>query len=258
MSMRRITLMIVIAASASAAAAAAAERDPGAAIKLGWSEGDVAGLTTILSPDGAKPIGFVEYHQHRKGDRLEMVRVARFADGSSDEDQAEARIGPTLEALRGRSIIRNAHGAPTVDITIDVAGGHISGFYQDGDERENVDDRRALPPGTYWGPLIFIVLKNFDENADGDQLVFNTVAPTPKPRVLHMQLLRSGSTTLTRPGGRLDVVRYSLRPTINWLIDPIIQRIAPETSFFVDSGRPPALARFSGPRNYGGQMMRLE
>jgi hypothetical protein len=50
----------------------------------------------------------------------------------------------------------------------------------------------------------------------------------------------------------------SLRPTNNWLVDPIIRRIAPPTQFFIQPGAPPALARFEGPRNYAGQKIRLE
>ncbi|MBP1687864.1 MAG: hypothetical protein H6Q33_4007, partial [Deltaproteobacteria bacterium] len=49
---------------------AAARRDPGDPIRLAWVEGDVAGLTSIFSPDGKSTIGFVEYRQHRRGDTL--------------------------------------------------------------------------------------------------------------------------------------------------------------------------------------------
>src|SRR5262249_62272649 len=96
-------------------------------IQLKWREGDVAGMTAIGSPDATKVIGFVEYHQHRLGDRLEATRVARFADGSSDEDQVEARVGGTLEALRGRSIIRDQRGTSVVDLTIDLSPPPITG-----------------------------------------------------------------------------------------------------------------------------------
>src|SRR5262249_28579025 len=81
-------------------------RESGDPIQLQWMEGDVAGMTPIGSPDATRVIGSIEYRQHRQGDRLDATRVARFADGSSDEDQVEARVGGTLEALNGRSIIR--------------------------------------------------------------------------------------------------------------------------------------------------------
>jgi hypothetical protein len=233
-------------------------RESGDPIQLQWMEGDVAGVTAIWSPDATKVIGFVEYHQHRQGDRLEATRVARFADGSSDEDQVEARVGGTLEALGGRSIIRDQRGTSVVDLTIDVPGGHISGFSADGANRTTYDEKAHLSAGTYWGPLIFMVVKNFDQNETDGRVVFRTVAATPKPRVLDMALVRDGTATVSRPGGTLDVVVLSLRPTINWLVDPIIRRIAPPTQFFIQPGTPPALARFEGPRNYAGQKIRLE
>jgi hypothetical protein len=251
-------LWLASAALILTAARAASGREAGDPIQLAWTEGDLSGLTRILSPDGRTTIGSVEYHQHRRGDVLEAVRVAHFSDGSSDEDRAEARVGKTLEAIRGRSIIRNVHGTAVVDITIDVAGGHIRGFSGLGKEREAYDELVTLPAGTYWGPLVALVVKNFEQNAADDHLVFRTVVATPKPRVLDMELVREPPTTLTRPGQRLQVVPLAMRPTINFLVDPIIQRIAPTTTFLVFPGKPPALARFTGPRNYAGQEIRIE
>jgi hypothetical protein len=251
-------LLLLLPCLALLTSNAAAAREPGDPITLAWTEGDVAGLQRILSPDGKKTIGYVEYHQHRRGDVLEAIRVSRFTDGSSDEDHAEARVGKTLEAIRGRSIIRDVNGKTTVDLTIDVAAGRITGFSGLGDERKDYDEKDKIPLGTYWGPLMFIVVKNFEQNADGDRLVFHTIAPTPKPRSIDMELVREESTTLALPGSTFKVTRFALRPTVNWLLDPIIQRIAPETKFFVIEGSPPALARFEGPRNYAGQRMVLQ
>jgi hypothetical protein len=228
-------------------------RESGDPIQLQWMEGDVAGMTPIWSPDATRVIGSIEYRQHRQGDRLDATRVARFADGSSDEDQVEARVGGTLEALNGRSIIRDQRGASVVDLAIDVPGGHITGFSANGGDRTTYDEKVQLPAGTYWGPLVFIVVKNFDQNASDGRLVFRTVAATPKPRVIDLELVRDGQTSVTPPGATLDVELLSLRPTINWLVDPIVRRFAPRTQFFIRPGAPPALARYEGPRNYAGQ-----
>lgn len=236
----------------------AAARESGDPIRLKWTEGDVAGMTPITSPEG-QTIGFVEYHQHRHGDVLETVRVARFSDGSSDEDQVEARIdGDRLEGVRGRSIIRDTTGNSIVDLQIDIPTGRITGFTGGLNDRQTYDEKVDLPPGTYWGPLIFIVVKNFDQNATDNKLVFRTVAPTPSPRVIDLELTREGKRVVSRPGGRLDVELLTMRPTVHWMLDPIIQKIAPETQFFISPGTPPALARYEGPRNYAGQEIRLE
>jgi hypothetical protein len=240
------------------AARTVAARDAGDPIRLAWVEGDVAGLSSIRSPDGSAIIGSINYHQRRRGQVLQAVRIARFRDGSSDEDRVEARVGETLQTLRGRSIIRNAAGVATVDISVDVAAGHITGFSGVGTERQNYDEHVDLTPGTYWGPLVFMVIKNFDLNATDGRLIFRTVVATPKPRVLDMELVRHGKTVVRRVGERIDGVNFLLRPTINPIIDPLIQAIAPETTFVVQPGAPPGLARFEGPRNYTRQMIRIE
>jgi hypothetical protein len=256
---RAIPIRLAIVGLLTAASPlAVSARDSGDPIQLKWIEGDVAGLTSIFSADGKTMIGFVEYHQHRHGDVLEAVRVAHFKDGSSDDDQVEARIGATLETLNGHTIIRNTQGRATVDLKVDVVGGRVTGSSGLGKERQTYDEKVNLPPGTYWGPLIFIVVKNFDENATDGQLVFRTVVPTPKPRVIDMEVRRGEGTVIRRPGGSLEVVPFTLRPTINWLVDPIVRMFAPETQFLVQPGTPPFLARFQGPRNYAGQKIRLE
>src|SRR5262249_44049489 len=146
-------------------AAPAVARSPGDPVRLTWMEGDIGGMTTIFDSSGDTPIGFVEYRQRRRGDTLSSVRIARFRDGSSDEDRAEARVAGTLEALGGKAIIRDEHGETTVDMAIEVAGGHLTGAYQEKGQRHDIDERVDLSPGTYWGPLVFLVLKNFDANA---------------------------------------------------------------------------------------------
>jgi hypothetical protein len=251
------TMAIVIVALVAPLTGVSA-RESGDPIQLRWMEGDVAGMAAIWSPDATKVIGFIEYRQHRQGDRLDATRVARFADGSSDEDQVEARVGGTLEALSGRSIIRDQRGASVVDLAIDVPGGRITGFSANGGNRTAYDEKVHLPAGTYWGPLVFIVVKNFDQNATDGRLVFRTVAATPGPRVIDMELVRDGPTSVSPPGGTLDVELLLLRPTINWLVDPIVRRFAPRVQFFIRPGAPPALARYEGPRNYAGQEMLLQ
>jgi hypothetical protein len=251
-------LLWILAIVATLAAHPAAGRDAGDPIRLAWVEGDVAGISSILSADGTSTIGFIDYRQHRRDDLLEIVRVARFSDGSSDEDRVKVRVGATLRTLGGRSIIRNTEGVATVDMTIVVGGGRITGFSGLGDERETYDERVELPPGTYWGPLIFSVIKCFEQNATDGRLSVRTVVATPKPRGLDMELVRQEQSRISRVGGTIDDVRFALRPTVNWLIDPIIRMFAPETYFFVHPGAPPGLTRFDGPRNFAEQKIRIE
>lgn len=255
---RRPRLRACAAIVAIALGAQARPADADAPIKLVWSEGDVAGTTMIYAPGGGAPIGFVKYRQVRKGDLLSTVRIAHFRDGSSDEDSAEATVSGELRALRGRSIIRDARGESIVDVVIDVENGRLTGSWGQGADRQTIDERVDLPPNTYWGALVFIALKNFEANAVGDRLVFRTVVPTPRPRVIDLELRREGPVSIDRLGTRLAATEISLKPTLHWLVDPLVHAIAPATSFYLLAGDPPALARFIGPRNYAGEEILLE
>ena len=256
--MRRTATLALAMTLVLGATVPATAREPGDPIRIVWMEGDIAGQTPILGPDGGAPIGLVEYHQHRTGDEVEMTRVSRFKDGSSDEDTAVARVNRTLEGLRGRSIIRDTNGRILVDLRIDVPGGHVTGFYSDGGTRREVDMNEHLDPGTYWGPLIFTVVRNFEANAEDDRVRFRTVVPTPRPRVLTMEVAHLGQSRLKRMGRELELEHYTLRPTFGWVVDPIVHRLVPSTEFLVEPGSPPSLARYAGPRNYQGQEMLLE
>ncbi len=256
--MRRMSAIAVFVTLALGAIVSADAREPGDPIRIVWIEGDIAGQTPILGPDGGAPIGIVEYHQHRKGDEVEMTRVSRFKDGSSDEDTAVAHVNRTLEAIRGRSIIRDKNGRTLVDLRIDVPGGRVTGFYSDNGTRREVDMVEHLDPATYWGPLIFTVVRNFEANAEEDRVRFRTIAPTPRPRVLTMEVAHLGQREITRMGRELTLEHYTLRPTFGWVVDPIVHRLVPTTEFLVEPGSPPSLARYAGPRNYQGQEMLLE
>ena len=232
---------------------AAAAREPGDPIRLRFEEGDLGGLQTVFADGRDEAIGTVEYRQQREGDLLHTLRVARFTDGSSDEDLAVARIaGGRLEALHGHQIQRNTRGEETLSIRIDVAGDRLRGSWGPPGDRESMDEAVALPAGTYWGPLVFIVLKNFAANAEDGRLAFRTIAPTPRPRLLDLELVPGGDETLARPGVTLDAQRYRLRPTLHWIVDPVIARLVPDVTFWTVPGDPPSLALFEGPRGFGG------
>lgn len=253
---RRLLGLVLLAVLVGIAPAARA--DPTPPIKLAYVEGDIGGTQTIWSEDGKRVIGLIEYRQLRKKDVLLITRTAHFRDGSSDSDEAEVRISDRLESIRGRMVIRDTKGKATLDLKVDVAAKRVTGFYTDDGKRHEVDDEFDIGPGTYWGPLFAIVLKNFAANADGDALVFSTIAPTPKPRALDMRFTRVGAAKLTRTGGAVATTRFTLLPTVNFLIDPILKRFVPETNFYLDDEKPPTIVRFVGPRNYAGQTMRLE
>jgi hypothetical protein len=248
-------LVVLLAATLTPAARAAAPSHP---IRLTYTEGDVSGVTDISDPATGQSLGLVEYSQTRRDDLLSVLRVARFRDGSSDEDFAEARAGGALEAIGGRSVIRDADGVVTAEVHIDVAGGRIHGSWGRGGDRRQLDEAIALPPRTYWGPLIFIVLKEFAANADDGRVTFRTVALTPRPRVFDLEIVQGERASLERAGIRVAAVHYSLSPTVHWLVDPVIRRFLPETSFWMLSGAPPLLVRFEGPRNYARQPVRIQ
>jgi hypothetical protein len=236
----------------------ASGRSPGEPIVLAFDEGDLTGVQTVWDARGERAIGHVEYRQVRRGDVLETLRVARFEDGSSDEDLAVARVaGRRLEALWGRSVQRDETGFAVVDLEIDVGGDRLRGSWGPRDERRTFDEAASLPPDTYWGPLVFLVLKNFAANAEEERVVFRTVAPTPSPRVFDLELERDGGGELARAGGPLAAERFTLRPSLHWLLDPLIGLLIPDTRFWTLPGEPPGLALFEGPRNYRRQRIVL-
>ena len=252
---RALSSAVLLAAMLAAPAAARDAEEP---IKLAYLEGDLGGFSNILDKDGKEIIGVVTYTQQRKGDTLEAKRVAWFKDGSSDEDTTVAKVGKTLRTLRGQSIIRDPSGETIVDMRVDVAQGRVWGFYGQGKDRTEFDDRGKIPIGTYFGALVNLVLKNFDANVEGGKVVFHTIVPTPSPRQIDMEVTRGESSKLDRAGHAVPVADYLMRVTVNPVLNPVVRMFAPETHFFQTPDSPPSLARFAGPRNYAGQEIRIE
>src|SRR2546428_87351 len=134
---------------------------------------------------------------------------------------------PAYRGLPGRLVIGTVpltlmrHPPATLTLAaalllLPAAGGRIAASWGRGARRRALEERVALPKGTYWGPLIFIVLKNFDANAEDGRLVFRTVAPTPRPRVFDMELAGGPPAALQRVGTRLATRRFQLGPTLHW------------------------------------------
>src|SRR5207247_730123 len=69
--------------------------------------------------------------------------------------------------------------------------------------------------------------------------------------------------TLDVPGGeparaRLATRRFELGPTIHWTVDPLRRLVLPRATFWMLPGEPPALARFTGPRNYAREAIVIQ
>jgi hypothetical protein len=95
-------LLWLLATVATLVARPAAAREAGEPIRLAWIEGDVAGMTSIFSPDGKSTIGFVEYRQHRRGDILEAVRTARAQ--SARRRRFDLALKRRMSRLEGRHV----------------------------------------------------------------------------------------------------------------------------------------------------------
>jgi hypothetical protein len=112
-------------------------------------DGGRRGGINILRPT-VKTISYVDYHQLRHGDIVTCSRRA-LCGRVSDEDQAEARVGDTLEAQRGRSIIRDTHGSRSSTSRSTWPAATSPGLSRRND-RKTVDEHQELHGGTYWGP----------------------------------------------------------------------------------------------------------
>src|SRR5262249_1272673 len=98
-------------------------------------------------------------------ERAERQRSPRSSYVRSASTQEAVRVIMTPAPRDPGAITRDASGVATVELMIDVPGQRIRGSWRTGAERKTIDEHRDLSSGTYWGPLIFLVLKNFEANA---------------------------------------------------------------------------------------------
>jgi hypothetical protein len=127
------------------------------------------------------------------------------------------------------------------------------------DGKEKVEDEQMeLPPDVANG-LVLTLLKNLA--ADGPPIEVGMVAPTPKPRLVTLQISRGGTNGIRIGGTRHQAIRYVVDVHIGGVtgaLAHVMGKDPPDTHVWVLGGEAPAFIRSEGPMFPDGPIWRID
>ena len=189
------------------------------------------------------------------GDRVVSRVIFRFRDGSIDDETTVFSQRGVFRLSSDHHIQRGPSFPKSIDVLINASTGQITSRMEDGKVRQDhldlsPDVSNGLPPN-----LLLNVLPSTPET----KLSF--VAPTQKPRLIHVSIKPAGEVPFTIGGTKRKAVDFSLHVELGGIagvVAPLIGKQPPDYHIWILPGTSPAFIREEGPLYEGGPIWRIE
>lgn len=236
---------------AGAVLAANVEAEP---VPVRHPQGSAHGFIVLKNSDG-KRLAIGDATQTVAGDRVTSRVLLRFRDGSIDDDRTVFTQRGVFHLIRDHHIQRGPSFPKPIDVLIDALTGQITSRGEDGKVRH---DHLDLPPDVANG-LPPNLLMNVNPSAKETKLSF--VAPTEKPRLIHVSVKPAGEAPFSVGGTARKAMDYVLHVELGGLtgiVAPLIGKEPPDFHIWIMTGKFPAFIREEGPLYEGGPIWRIE
>ena len=227
-----------------------------APVRVRFREGLVHGFLALRTLDG-RTIADGDLYQTVDGDTVNSKLAFRFRDGSYQEETAVFTQGREFRLVSDHLVQKGPSFPRALDMKIE-AGGHVVVRYTDEGKEKVEDERMELPPDVANG-LVLTLLKNLA--ADGPPIEVGMVAPTPKPRLVTLQISRGGADGIRIGGTRRRATRYIVDVHIGGVtgaLAHVMGKDPPDTNVWVLGGEAPAFIRSEGPMFPDGPIWRID
>jgi hypothetical protein len=231
---------------------------PAQSVKVRYREGVGHGFLVLRTSDG-KPVADGDSTQIAQGDNVTSRMSFKFTDGSVYEQTTTFSQRGTFQLLKDHVIQKGPQFKPPMETSIDATTGEVTVRYTDDHGKERVlTDRLDLPPDVANG-LVFTLLKDVEPNVP--QTTVSYVAATPKPRLVHLEIIPQDQEPFSIGSHSHKALRYTVKVKIGGvagLIAPLMgKQPAPMQAWVLAEGAP-AFIRFDGPLCSGGPVWRME
>jgi hypothetical protein len=204
---------------------------------------------------GGVRIAIGDYEQTVHGGTVTSRVVFRFHDGSIDDDTTVFTQNTTFCLISDHHIQHGPSFPHPIDVFIDAKKGQVISRMPDGkSEVEHLDLpadlANGLPPN---------LLLNIPPTIPETSMSF--VAPTTKPRLIHISVKPAGELHFTvggTPRKATDFVLHVELGGIAGVVAPIIGKQPKDFHIFIMQGRMPAFIREEGQFYEGGPIWRVE
>ena len=217
-------------------------------------QGSAHGFVALRTLDGVR-IATGDMTQIVKGDRVSSRLLLRFRDGSIEDDSTVFTQHGVFRLISDHLVQRGPSFPKPVNVLIDALTGEITSHTPDGKiRRDHID----LPPDVSNG-LPPNLLMNIPPSVAETKLSF--VAPTAKPRLIHVSIKPAGEVPFTIGGTTRKAVDFVLHVELGGIagiVAPLIGKQPPDYHIWILDGISPAFIREEGPLYEGGPVWRIE
>jgi hypothetical protein len=218
------------------------------------TQGTFHGFLVLKSLDG-KILAAGDLVQVAHGNRVTSRLTYRFRDGSLDDETTVFTQGRTFRLISDHHVQRGPSFPHPLDMMINAQTGQVTSIDKDGKTtQEHLDLDRDIANG-----LPLTLLLNLDPSAPPTRL--SMIAPTAKPRLVHLLLAGEGEDSLTIAGVRHKATNFRIKIElggVTGLVAPIVGKQPSDTHVWVLGGEAPAFIREEGQFYEGGPIWRVE
>jgi hypothetical protein len=231
---------------------------PAQSVKVRYREGVGHGFLVLRTPDG-KPLADGDSTQVAQDDNVTTRMSFKFTDGSFYEQTTTFSQRGTFRLLKDHVVQKGPQFKPPMETSIDAITGEVTVRYTDDYGKERVlSERLKLPPDVANG-LVFTVLKDVEPSVA--QTTVSYVVATPKPRLVHLEIIPQGRVPFSIGSYTHKAFRYMVKVKIGGaagLIARLVGKQPANLQAWVLAESAPAFVRFDGPLYSGGPTWRLE
>jgi hypothetical protein len=218
------------------------------------TQGTLHGFLVLKTLEGTT-LAAGDLVQVAHGNRVTTRLTYRFRDGSLDDETTVFTQRGTFQLISDHHIQHGPSFPHPLDVLIDAATGQITTRDKDG---KTVQDHLDLPPDIANG-LPAILLANLDPSAP--PIKISMVAPTSKPRLIHLVLAAEGEDPIIITGIRHKATNFRIKIElggVTGVVAPIVGKQPSDIHVWVLGGEAPEFVREEGQFYEGGPIWRVE
>ena len=223
-------------------------------VQVRRSQGTFHGFLVLKTFEG-KMLASGDLLQVAHGGRVTSRLTFQFRDGSVDDEEAVYSQNKIFRLISDHHIQRGPSFPKPLDMFIDARSGQISSR----EENQKITQSHLdLESGICNGILLPLLL-NIDSTSTPVRL--SMVAPTSKPRLIHIVIASNGEDGVSIAGRRHKATNYRIKVELGGVagaVAPIIGKQPADVHFWILGGEAPAFLREEGQFYEGGPIWRVD
>jgi hypothetical protein len=218
------------------------------------SEGTFHGFLELKTLEGGT-LAIGDLVQVAHGNRVTSRLTFHFRDGSLDDETTVFSQRKIFQLISDHHIQHGPSFPKPLDMLVDVATGQITSRDKDGNTTQ---DHLDLAPDICNG-LVLTLLLNLDPKAAPSRL--SMVAPTSKPRLIHVVIVPESEDPLSIGGARHKATNYRIKIELGGIagvVAPIVGKQPSDIHVWILGGAAPSFVKEQGQFYEGGPVWRVE